>query len=66
MVMLTEVWRKISARVIINNFKSLLQDKTHDRWLTEETVTVIIRTDTILTDALMINLNVWTAYVNGE
>ena len=65
-VMLTEVWEKASVRMIINDFKSFLQDKTHNEWLTEKAVTVIMRTDIVLTDALMINSNVWTAYVINE
>ena len=50
----------------VNDFEFLLQDKTHDRWLTEEAVAVIMRTDITLVNILMINLNVWTAYVNSE
>ena len=64
MTMLTEVWRKASIRMTVNDFKSLLQDKTHDRWLTEEAIAAIMRTDVTLVSTLMINLNVWTAYVN--
>ena len=65
-IMLTEVWRKALIKVIINNFESLLQDKTHDEWLTEKTVIIIMRTDTALVSIFMINLNVWTVYVNNE
>ena len=65
-IMLTEVWEKVSVRMIINNFESLLQDRTHDVWLMKEAVTVIMRIDAALTDALMINSNVWTAYVINE
>ena len=64
-VMLTEVWGEASARITVNDFESLLQDETHDGWLMEETVAVIMRTDVALTGILMIDLNVWTAYVNG-
>ena len=66
MVMLTEVWREVSVRMIINDFKSLPQDKTHNKWLTEEAVIIIMRIDTALINTFMINLNVWTVYVNSE
>ena len=65
-VMPTEVWGKASPRIIINDFESLLQDKTRNEWLTEEAIAAIMRTDTAFADALMINLNVWTAYISGE
>ena len=58
MMMLTEVWRETSVRIIVNNFKSLLQDKTYDEWLMKETVTAIIRIDVTLVNILMIDLNV--------
>ena len=64
--MLTEVWRKTSVRIIINDFKSLFWDKTHNEWLTEKAVTAIMRINITLVDTLMINLNVWTAYVINE
>ena len=66
MMMLTEVWGKASVRIIINDFKSLLQDKTHNRWLMKKTVIIIMRIDVALADIFMINLNVWTVYVNSE
>ena len=66
MIMLTEVWEEASVRMIVNNFESLLQDKTYDEWLTEEAVTIIMRIDVILADILMINPNVWTAYIINE
>ena len=64
--MSTEVWRKTSVRMIINNFKSLLQDKTHNEWLTEKAVIIIMRIDAVFVSIFMINLNVWIVYVNSE
>ena len=66
MAMLTEVWEEASVRIIDNDFKSLLQDKTHNEWLIEKAIVIIIRTDIALIDVFMINLNIWTAYVNDE
>ena len=63
MIMLTKVWKKTLIRIIINNFEFFLQDRTHNEWLTEKAVAVIMRIDAVLISTFMIDFNVWTVYV---
>ena len=61
----TGVWGENPARVTIHDFESLLQDGTHDGWLTGEAVTAIMRADAALAGAFLMDPNIWTAYVEG-
>ena len=59
-------WGEAPVLVTTHDFESLLRDSTHDGWLTGEAIASIMRTDAALAGALMINPNVWAAYLAGR